>query len=496
VESVVSIFMKNDILSMHRQEKSEREISRELGISRTTVRKYIKQSKLLMKEIEQTKDPSMIASLQGELVSKPKRKSVQIRKVFTGELERRFYELITLDEQKNLKLGVNKQNLNAALLHRTLLKEGFKVGITTIQLAFNDYKNKNKEAYIKQEHKPGIRAEYDFHEVKILERGLRKKRYQATISLPHSGYVYVRHYENQKMENFIDSLVNFFETIEGVPQKLVFDNMRNVVRSFVYGGGKTYTEDLIKLSNYYGFKIVTTNPRSGHEKGHVEQSGKVIRTELFTFQYEFDSLNEMRIYSKERMDELNFAVMDKFINEQNHFLKLPVVRYELGRIQQSRVNHESLISIDSNYYSVPEQYVGKTVIANVYPDHINIYNEKHEHIAKHTKKAAKAGYAINIHHFISTFLRKPGALINSTALDQAPKIYQELFHKYFTTKPKEYINLIKDKNIYEITEILTNLNQGQNKARQKQQVETIETMSLNQLNQIANIFNQEHSTNE
>ncbi len=101
---MVSIFMKNDILSMHRQEKSEREISRELGISRTTVRKYIKQSKLLMKEIEQTKDPSMIASLQGELVSKPKRKSVQIRKVFTGELERRFYELITLDEQKNLKL--------------------------------------------------------------------------------------------------------------------------------------------------------------------------------------------------------------------------------------------------------------------------------------------------------------------------------------------------------------------------------------------------------
>ena len=78
----------------------------------------------------------------------------------------------------------------------------------------------------------------------------------------------------KEKKNFLDSLIAFFEEIEGVPKTVVFDNMRNVVSKFVYGGAKEYTEDILKISNYYGFKIVTTNPRRGNEKGHVEQGGK------------------------------------------------------------------------------------------------------------------------------------------------------------------------------------------------------------------------------
>ena len=47
---------------------------------------------------------------------------------------------------------------------------------------------------------------------------------------------------------------------------------------------KFIMKSLIKLSNYYGFKIMTTNPRSGNEKGHVETSGKIARTELIYLQ--------------------------------------------------------------------------------------------------------------------------------------------------------------------------------------------------------------------
>lgn len=40
------------------------------------------------------------------------------------------------------------------------------------------------------------------------------------------------------METFLDSIISFLEHIGGIPKTMVFDNMRNVVRKFVYRGGK------------------------------------------------------------------------------------------------------------------------------------------------------------------------------------------------------------------------------------------------------------------
>jgi hypothetical protein len=266
--------------------------------------------------------------------------------------------------------------------------------------------------------------------------------------------------------------------------------MRNVVSKFVYGGAKEYTEDILKISNYYGFKIITTNPRRGNEKGHVEQGGKVIRKELFTFNYEFNSLDDLRQYKKDELIKLNNKSQVNFKDEQINLLQLPTVRYEIGRLVNSIVSSESLIQIDSNQYSVPDNYVSKDVYSNVYNDHINVYNLKHELIASHKKIEGNKEYSINILHYTSTLLKKPGAITNSLALKQSPKIYQELFHKYFTTKPKDFIKLINENDIYELGELLTKLNNGYHITNIKSKEITIEEVSSNQLNQISNLFNQ------
>lgn len=487
---MVNIYMKNDILSLKRQGFSNRKIALKLNISKDTVNKYVNEMTDLMALIENETDKNEILRLQEKLVSAPTRKSVRIRKVFTGKLKERFFKLIKEDEIKNNKLGPNKQRLTASLLHRKLLSEGFKVGKTTIQTEFKNYNNKNKEAFIKQSYDPGQRAEYDFHQIKVLIDGKLRNIYQATISMPYSNYKFVKHYPNQKFESFIDSLISFFEHIKGVPKIIVFDNMRNVVSNFVYGGKKEYNVELIKISNYYGFKIMTTNPRKGNEKGHVENSGKVERGELFTFKYEFYSLKKLKEYVQLELAKLNKEALNKLISEQASLIKLPLVRYELGRPVISKVDHQSLISIDANFYSVPDSYVGKRVYSNVYLEKINIYNDKHELIAHHKKKVGKSEYSLDILHFTPTFLKKPGALLNSLALKQAPKVIQTLFHKYFTTNVKDFLKLIKEKDIYELSELLVRLNNGEKITTIAESKLTIEAVSTRQLNQISNIFNQ------
>ena len=489
VERVVNSMKKNDILSMYRAGKSQREIARTVGVSRNTVAKYVNESKEIMEIIESETDQSRILQLQENLTGPPRRKRVSPKRKFSGDVEHRFYEIIRISEEKDQLLGPNKQKLTGTFIYRTLKHEGYDIGKTTIINEFRKYNDKNKKSFIKQSYDPGYRAEYDFHEVKVLIDDKKKKLYQATISMPYSNYKFVKYYPNQKMESFIDSLVSFFTEIGGVPQTMVFDNMKNVVRKFVYKGEKEYTDNLLKLSNYYGFKIVTTNAYSGNEKGHVENSGKIVRKELFTLNYQFDTINDLRLYSRSKVSELNTAIKDKLNFEQAHLMKLPLKRYELGRPQKSIVNHESLISIDANFYSVPDSYVGKTVYTNIYLDYLEIYNEKYEHLASHKKRAGKGQYSIDIKHFLPTLLKKPGALLNSLALKQAPKIYQRLLHKYFITNPKDFLKLIKEKDIYELKELLKSLDGGYKITSLKCETTTIEEISLKQINQIENMFN-------
>lgn len=87
---MVNIYMKNDILSLKRQGFSNRKIVLKLNISKDTVNKYVNEMTDLMALIENETDKNEILRLQEKLVSAPTRKSVRIRKVFTGKLKERF----------------------------------------------------------------------------------------------------------------------------------------------------------------------------------------------------------------------------------------------------------------------------------------------------------------------------------------------------------------------------------------------------------------------
>ncbi|MFA7689114.1 MAG: IS21 family transposase, partial [Bacilli bacterium] len=114
--------------------------------------------------------------------------------------------------------------------------------------------------------------------------------------------------------------------------EMVFDNMSNVIKRFIYKGEKQLTDDLLKISNYYGFKVNTTNPRSGNEKGHVENSGKTVRRELFSLKYEFETEEDLMLYFESELDKRNKPFLDEFEKEKKHLLLAPVHNYELGRL--------------------------------------------------------------------------------------------------------------------------------------------------------------------
>ena len=478
---------KNKIIVRHKNGESNRAIAKSLGLSKDTVNKYVTEYKTMLKDISNQTETHRIAMMQEQLCSKPVRKiKHSVCNVFSGDLKRRFYELLEIDARRNELLGPNKQLLTAASLHRELFKEGFSVSESTIRIKLREYKEKQNECSIKLYYDYGEVAQYDFHQIKVMINNKNLVYHQATVSLPKSNVIFGKLYRDEKMESFLNSLVEFFNYCGGIFKTIVFDNMSNVVKRFIYKNGKEYTDDLIKLSTYYGFRIETCNPRKGNEKGHVENSGKIIRKNLFTFKYEFNNEKELFEYYEEQLSLRNKDYIKEFQTEKIYLMPLPVKQYELGRIQYAKANSYSFVSIDTNFYSVPDKYVNKKLVCIVYTDYINIYEINGMFICKHEKKDGKGNYSVNLIHYVNTFLAKPKALANSLALKQAPESLKSIFYKYYSTQPKEFLLLLKQdnalnkiKNMKFDNKILPSFND-------------VDTLSIFQIQQTSSLFGQEN----
>lgn len=252
------------------------------------------------------------------------------------------------------------------------------------------------------------------------------------------------------MESFLDSHVRFFNHIGGVHKEIVYDNMKVAVARLVTRTEKESTEDLLKLSMYYGFNYRFCNARRGNEKGHVERSVEYIRRKAFNKKDKFETLEEANKYLEEELNKLNLkpqkynenkTAKDILVEEFPYLIKL-MPTYDISRVVELRVNKYSVITIDENKYSVPDSLVGRFVTAKVYPNNIIIYQEN-DKVTEHKRSFGLSTWNIKIKHYLNTLKKKPGAIHNSTAMRQMNSKLQNIYNQYYIQNPRDFIDLIE-----------------------------------------------------
>ena len=310
--------------------------------------------------------------------------------------------------------------------------------------------DEKKEAYIRQEYDLGDVSEFDWGHVKLEIGGEPKTIQMAVMTTAKGNYRFAYLYQNQKMESFLDSHVRFFNHVGGVHREIVYDNMKVAVARFVSKTEKEPTEDLLKLSMYYGFKYRFCNARRGNEKGHVERSVEYVRRKVFSKKDSFETLEEANKYLEEELRRLNSKPQKhnenksakEFLEEElPHLIEL-APSYDISRVVELRVNKYSVISIDENKYSVPDSLVGKFVTAKIYPNNILVYHEN-ELVAEHIRSFGANTWDIKIEHYLNTLKKKPGAIHRSTAMRQMNSKLQDIYTNYYTQNPKDFIDLIE-----------------------------------------------------
>lgn len=446
---MIILKQKQDILLKYfRDGQSQRSIAREVGVDKKTVSSYIKNYERNLKKVLDQNGPLEKGELIQSLIDSPKyTSSKRTKRVLTEEINEKIQGFLQENELKRQR-GLHKQTKKMIDIHEALELEGFTISYSTVRNKITEIARKAKEAYIKASYKPGVVCEFDWGEVNIVIKGKRKKLQLAVFTSAYGNYRKAYLFTKQNTECFQEAHALFFEQVGGVYQTMVYDNMKVAVKKFV-GHEKEPTDALLKLSLYYLFKFRFCNVRAGNEKGHVERSVEVIRRKAFAFQDTFETLEEANQYLLEVCDKLNRKPMkykenqtaEQLLEIEKKALLLTRPPFDAARITELRVDKYSTVVVDQNRYSVPDHLVDEFVKVKIYSTRV-LCSYQEEKIAEHHRLTGNHEWSLELDHYLKTLKRKPGALADSTALQQADQKIKNIYTQYYTTNPREFVDLI------------------------------------------------------
>ncbi len=214
--------------------KSIRQVARELGLSRPTVKKYL-------------------------AISEPKRVESDPRPTpVKDQVAPRIDHL--LDEWRTRTTP--KQRITGTRLHRQLREEGYEVGITTVREYLHEARRRSQEVFIPLIYRRGEVAQVDFFDVTIEEAGQLRKAWKFLMHLMYSSYEFVWLYDRCDQLSFLDAHVRAFSFFGGVPQRLAYDNLSAAVQRII-GPERELTQRFTALVSHYLFEPGFARPGEG-----------------------------------------------------------------------------------------------------------------------------------------------------------------------------------------------------------------------------------------
>jgi transposase len=382
---------------------SVQQVARDLGLSRTTVYKYLE------------------VPILGRVECTPRRHPI---------LDAVSSHIDTLLVEWHSRTTA-KQRLTAARIHRPLLTEGYTISDRVVRQYVRQKKLQAAEVFVPLSYRPGELAEVDFFDVVVEERGQQRHAWKFLMHLMYSGYDFVWLYDRCDQLALLDAHVRAFAYLGGVPQRIAYDHLTPVVRKIV-GSERVLTERFTALVTHYLFEPCFARPGEGHDKGGVESRGKAIRLQHLTPVPQGNSLKaiaeatltEVGQRSHTKANPVGQTVWERFQEEQQLFRSLPAVAFDARRTQSLLVNNRAMVQIEGAKYSVPSMWVGRTITAAIGVEEICLSWQGETHVYVKQPRGAKV---ITYRHYLPELARKPQALRQG-----APEFLPELGEPYQT----------------------------------------------------------------
>ncbi len=269
----------------------------------------------------------------------------------------------------------NRQDYSAILIFEKITSLGYSGKISILR----DYvaqvqKQLNREAVIRFETLPGKQAQVDWKEFgKQIVDGSEQKLYAFVMTLGYSRRSFICFTLSMKQSVLHECHRMAFEYFGGVPEEILYDNMKT---AWIYDSEKGFVtnEKLLVFANHYGFIPRRCRIKRAKTKGKVERMIRYLKMNFWPrvreSELSLDFLNEkvmdwLKYVDEKEIREFKESRNNRFEREKNSLGKLPAAAYDCREILELDVNSESFIYIDSNRYSVPPEYIRKKLTARI-----------------------------------------------------------------------------------------------------------------------------------
>jgi len=394
-----------------------REIERRTGLSRNTIRKYLRAG---------TVEPSFkVPGRPSKLDPFAEKLSVWLRtEVTKSRKQRRTAKQMHADL---VVLGYDGSYNRVAAFVRAWKAERQREGQTS-----------GRGTFVPLVFAAGEAFQFDWSEDWAMLGGRQTKLQVAHTKLSHSRAFAVRAYPLQTHEMLFDALTQAFRVLGGVPRRGIFDNMRTAVDRIGTGKARQVNARFAAMASHYLFEPEFCNPASGWEKGQVEKNVQDARRRLWQPMPSFpdlDALNawlEAQCISQWAQIEhgvLPGTVADVHAGEVANLM--PPGRPFDGFVEHTkRVSPTCLVSFERTRYSVPASFANRPVSLRIYPTRIVIAAEG-QLVCEHSRIIDRSHHTggrtvYDWRHYLAVIQRKPGALRNGAPFAEMPDAFRQL----------------------------------------------------------------------
>ena len=228
-----------------------------------------------------------------------------------------------------------------------------------------------------------------------------------------SQLTYVEATLSQCKEDFINCCEHALAYYEGVPMAIVPDNLKSAVtKSSLYE--PTLNQAFENFALHYSTTILPARAYKPKDKALVEGAVKIAYRRIYSVLdnrvfHTLEELNEaireiVELHNNAKLTGRPYSRRALFEDVERSVLHpLPLLPYEFKRQQYSTisVNGHVCLKEDRHYYSVPFQYIGKKIKIMYTSTHVEIYYN-YALLARHKRDRKQYGYTTDIEHLAST----------------------------------------------------------------------------------------------
>lgn len=412
--------------------KSQRQIAKELGVHRDTIRRMLKHS------------------------SPPGYQRSKIPQGLKLSQEHKSWIDALLIEDKKVH---RKQRHTATRLWQRLKDErGFTGGYTIVREYVASKRVSSQEMFVPLTHDEGS-GQADFGEADAYIQEQKVRLHFFCMHLPHSDAIFVKAYMAENTESFCDGHASAFLFFGGVPRNILYDNTKIAIAKVLGHGKRKKTEAFSSLQSHYLFDASFANVGRGNEKGNVEGLVRFARRNFMVPVPHVNSLEELNQHLEKECLKRQSHVSRSYTQniqerlKRESLLALPLEPYIAVRVRTGRVNSMGLVRFENNDYSVPTRIGRSTVIIKGYVNHVIIIHGN-TIVAEHLRCYDKHQTCFNPLHYLRLLERKAGAFDQAAPLKQwnlppvFDKIRQALEKRDGKNGTRAYIRILQHAQTY------------------------------------------------